>query len=100
MNPQPIDRTRIESFIKELKEEELHYLNRLIVERLKLITQEKSTRALSRFNLNESVRFFDHEGKVKTGRIMKLNKKTASILASGGQYWKVSASLLQSAEDR
>jgi hypothetical protein len=63
------------------------------VERLKLITQEKSTRALSRFNLNEPVRFINHERKVKTGRIMKLNKKTASILASDGQYWKVSASL-------
>ena len=100
VNLQPIDRTRIESFIKELSEEELRYLNRLIVERLKLITQEKSTRALYRFNLNESVRFFDHEGQVKTGRIMKLNKKTASILTSDGQYWKVSASLLQSVEDR
>jgi hypothetical protein len=90
MNPQPIDRTRIEAFIKELSEEELRYLNRLIVERLKLITQEQSTRALSRFNLNEAVRFFDHEG----------NVKTASILTSDGQHWKVSASLLQSAEDR
>jgi hypothetical protein len=70
VNPQPIDRTRIESFIKELSEAELRYRIRLIVEPLKFITQEKSTRAFSRFNLDESGHFFDHEGHAKTGRIM------------------------------
>ena len=44
-SPENIDATKIESFIKELGEEELRYLNRLIVERLKLVAQEKSTRA-------------------------------------------------------
>jgi biotin-(acetyl-CoA carboxylase) ligase len=98
MTPQQFDRTRIESFIKDLGEEELRYLNRLIVERLKLIFQEKSTRSLSRFNLGESVRFPDHEGGVKTGRIVRLNKKTATILTTDGQNWKVSPGLLESAE--
>ncbi len=100
MMPKQFDHTRIEAFIKDLREEELHYLNRLIVERLKLISQEKSTRSLSRFNLGELVQFSDADGHMKTGRIVRLNKKTASILTSDGQHWKVSAGLLQSAESR
>jgi hypothetical protein len=100
MTPQQFDRTRIESFIKDLSEEELRYLNRLIVERLKLIAQEKSTRSLSRFNLGELVKFNDNDGNPKTGRIVRLNKKTASILTSDGQHWKVSPSLLQIAEEK
>jgi hypothetical protein len=98
--PQQFDHTRIESFIKDLSEEELHYLNRLIVERLKLISQEKSTRSLSRFNLGEVMKFNDNDGRLKTGRIVRLNKKTASILTSDGQHWKVSPSLLQIAEEK
>ena len=47
-SPHNADATKIESFIKGLAEEELLYLNRLIVERLKLIAQQKSTRAMSR----------------------------------------------------
>jgi hypothetical protein len=100
MTPQQFDRTRIESFIKELSEEELRYLNRLIVERLKLITQEKSTRSLSRFNLGELVKFSDNDGRLKTGRIVRLNKKTASVLTSDGQHWNVSPGLLQTAEEK
>ncbi len=99
MTLQQFDRTRIESFIKELNEEELRYLNRLIIERLKLIFQDKSTHAISRFNLGESVRFTDHEGRVKIGRIVRLNKKTVSILTTEGQNWKVAPSLLQSTEE-
>jgi hypothetical protein len=97
MTLQQFDRTRIESFIKDLNEDELRYLNRLIVERLKLISQEKSTRSLSRFNLGELVQFTDGDGRLKTGRIIRLNKKTATILTSDGQHWKVSPGLLQSA---
>ena len=98
--PNNADATKIESFIKGLAEEELLYLNRLIVERLKLIAQEKSTRAMSRFNLGEEVRFTDHDGRPKSGRIVRLNKKTATILTSDGQQWNVAPGLLKAAEDR
>lgn len=46
MIPKTFETTKIEASIKELGEAELLYLNRLIVERLKLISQEKSTRAM------------------------------------------------------
>ena len=99
MDLRNIDTTRIESFIKGLGEEELRYLNRLIVERLKLVSQEKSTRAMSRFNTGETVHFTDIEGREKCGQILKLNKKTASILTTDGQRWNVAPALLRGIED-
>ncbi len=77
----------IESFIKELGEDELRYLNRLVVERLKLIAQEKSTRSMSRFT--------DQDGRTITGLIVRLKKKTATVFTSDGAHWKVAPSLLR-----
>jgi hypothetical protein len=98
MIPKQFDHTWIEAFIKDLGEEELRSLNKLIVGRLKLIRQEKSTRSMSRFNLGELVRFSDNDGRMKIGRIVRLNTKTTSILTSDVQHWKGSPGLLQSAE--
>jgi hypothetical protein len=93
--PKTFEATKIEAFIKELSEEELRYLNRLIVERLKLIDQAKSTRAMGRFNIGESVEFPDREGRIKSGRIVRLNKKTVTIITDDGEQWNVSPGLLK-----
>lgn len=98
MIPKNFESTRIESFIKELGEEELLYLNRLVVERLKLIAQDKSTKAMGRFNLGERVAFAGHGGEPKAGVIIRLNKKTATVRTTDGQQWNVAPSLLRSAE--
>lgn len=98
MIPKTFEATKIEAFIKELGEEELLYLNRLIVERLKLISQQKSTAAMGRFNIGEMVEFEDNSGLRKTGRIVKLNKKTATIITTEGQHWNVAPGLLRSKE--
>ena len=66
------DSRRIEEFIKGLAEEELFFLNRLIVKRLKLISQAKSTFEMAKFNIGEIVEF-DDNGKTITGRVIKLN---------------------------
>jgi hypothetical protein len=95
MEIQAFEATKIESFIKELGEEELVYLNRLVIARLQLIYQEKSTNAMMRFNPGETVEFQDHEGKRKTGIITRLNKKTATIDTDDGQHWNVAPALLK-----
>ena len=95
MSIKPFEATKIEAFIKELGEEELIYLNRLIVERLKLILQEKSTHAMKRFNIGESVEFPDRDGRMKSGRIIRMNKKTATIITDAGEQWNVSPGLLR-----
>ncbi len=98
MIPKTFEATKIEAFIKKLGEEELQYLNRLIVERLKLISQAKSTQAMGRFNNGEMVEFSDNSGGRKIGRIIKLNKKTATIITSDNQHWNVAPGLLRGKE--
>lgn len=90
---------KIEEFIKSLGIEELHYLNRLIIERLKLLHQEKSTSQMQRFNVGEKVRFKDPTGTVKTGTIIRLNKKTVSLITTSGEQWNVAPGLLASCGD-
>ncbi len=83
------DRVAVMDLIKRLGENDLIFLNKLIVERLKLIAQAKSTHHMARFNIGDRVEFRTHDGK-KTGVIMRLNKKTASIRTDDGVDWNVS----------
>ena len=94
------DTKRIEEFIKDLTEPELFYLNWLIVERLKLISQAKSTREIAKFNTGELVEFENSDGHTITGRVIKLNKKTVSILTNGNHQWNVAPVFLRSVEKR
>ena len=96
----PGDTKRIEDFIKNLGEEQLVYLNRLIVERLKLVSQAKSTAAMSRFNIGEMVRFDTDDGRTISGRIIKLNKKTVSIVTNERERWNVAPVFLRSVETK
>ncbi|HNU91346.1 MAG TPA: hypothetical protein PKO25_05695 [Spirochaetota bacterium] len=89
---------KIEEFIKSLGVEELHYINRLIIERLKLLNQQRSTAQMQRFNIGEKVRFTDPSGNVKTATIVRLNKKTVSLITSGGEQWNVPPGFLKHAE--
>ena len=79
-----IDIQKIEDFIKTLGEHKLIYINRLVVERLKLISQQKSTNQMARFNIGERVTFTDNEGKTKKGIIIKLNKKPLRLKQKTG----------------
>ncbi|MCG8568923.1 MAG: hypothetical protein MJB14_02170 [Spirochaetes bacterium] len=90
-----LDVQRIEDFIKTLGEEELVYINRLVIERLKLISQQRSTHQMARFNITERVCFEDNTGMTKKGVITKLNKKTISIKTDDGQEWNVAPGLLR-----
>ena len=76
------------------------YLNRLIVERLKLVSQAKSTAAMSRFNIGEMVRFDTDDGRTISGRIIKLNKKTVSIVTNERERWNVAPVFLRSVETK
>lgn len=81
--------------VSKLNEEELLFLDRLIVERLKLISQAKSTVMMSNFHVGERVCFTACTGNLKRGVILKLNKKTASIKTDDGNLWNVAPALLK-----
>jgi hypothetical protein len=83
--------------ILRMNEEDLRFLNRLIVERLKLIGQARSTAMLARFHVGNRVSFQTPSGARKIGMITRLNKKTASIATDDGQQWNVHPGFLSSA---
>ncbi len=83
------DRAGAAETIRRMNEEDLRFLNRLIVERLKLIHQARSTAMLAHFNVGDRVSFQSNSGEQKTGVIVRLNTKTATIVTDDGQRWKV-----------
>jgi hypothetical protein len=84
-----VDRAAAAETIRRMNEEDLRFLNRLIVERLKLIGQARSTSMLARFSVGDRVSFQSTFGERKVGVIIRLNKKTASITTDDGQQWNV-----------
>jgi hypothetical protein len=93
-----MDRETAVEAILRMKEDDLRYLNRLIVERLKIIGQARSTVMLAQFNVGDRVSFQSPSGERKTGVIVRLNKKTASIATDDGQRWNVHPGFLAAAE--
>jgi hypothetical protein len=88
------DRAEAAAAIRRMNEEDLRFLNRLIVERLKLLGQARSTAMLARFSVGVRVSFQSTVGDRKVGVITRLNKKTASIATDDGQHWNVHPAFL------
>ena len=88
------DKASVMEQIKKLGENDLIFLNNLIVERLKLIDQAKSIHLMGRFNIGDRVAFRTSNGNKKIGIIVRLNIKTASIRTDDGGNWKVSPMFL------
>lgn len=80
--------------LRHMSEQDLLFLNRMVVERLNLLAQARSTVQLAQFAEGDRVRFTANDRSIKHGMIMRLNKKTASVLTDDGQNWKVSPALL------
>jgi hypothetical protein len=77
-----------------MNEDDLRFLNRVIVERLKLLGQARSMVMLARFTVGDRVSFRSSSGEQKTGVIVRLNKKTASIATDDREQWNVHPSFL------
>ncbi len=90
-----VDRLSAVEAIKRLGEDDLLFLNRLIVERLKLISQAKSTRLMAAFTIGDQVSFQNTDGRTIQGVVRRLNKKTVSIDTADGHRWNVSPGFLR-----
>jgi hypothetical protein len=90
-----LDREQFIEALRSMGEDDLRFVNHMVVERLKLLEQAKSTVQLARFAEGDRVSFTLDSGEVKHGIIVRLNKKTASLVTSDNLHWKVSPSLLR-----
>lgn len=91
---QIVDRASAVEAIKRLSEEDLRFLNGLIVERLKLINQLRHTSEMIKFTRGDRVGFRTRDGIAYEGHVLQLNKKTIAVLTDDGRQWKVSPGLL------
>jgi hypothetical protein len=89
-----LDRESAVRAIAELGEDDLRFVNRLVVDRLNLLAQARSTALLADFHVGQDVRFTGPDGRVIRGRIQRLNKKTASLVTADGERWNVAPGLL------
>ena len=90
-----VDRISAVEAIKRLNEEDLLFLNRLIVERLKLISQARATTLMTGFTKGDRVGFQAPDGRAMEGIVLRLNKKTVSIVTDDGHRWNVAPGLLR-----
>jgi len=92
-----VDRELFVQALRNMGEEDLLFINSLVVERLKLLAQARSTVELARFGVGDRVEFTVSDGTVKRATVMRLNRKTASLRTEDGQNWTVSPTLLRMA---
>ena len=90
-----VDRFSAVEAIKRLGEEDLLFLNRLIVERLKLLSQARATTLMISFTRGDRVGFQAPDGRMLEGIVQRLNKKTISVTTDDGHQWNVAPGLLR-----
>lgn len=81
MNPEDIkiiDRLSAAEAIKRLNEEDLRFLNNLIVERLNLISQARATSLMIRFTKGDRVTCTASDGRIIEGAVLRFNKKPSA----------------------
>lgn len=90
-----VDRVSAIEAIKRLNEKDLYFLNRLIVERLKLIEQARATDLMVSFTKGDRVSFRTKGGRMLEGIVLRLNKKTISVSANDGHQWNIDPGFLR-----
>ena len=82
------------NLIENLNEGQLHALNHLVVEQLRLVHHVRTLDAMRSFHVTDRV-WFTHNEKYYEGTITRLNQKTVSVTLDDGNRWNVSPGVLQ-----
>ena len=80
--------------LTKLSEEELIELNHRIIDRLQLIRSARSLTQLAGFSVAMAVEFETDDGRMVSGTIARLNRRTATVVTAAGR-WRVAPSLLR-----
>lgn len=86
--------------IENLSEQELVELNHRVVERLRLLRQNRSQNQMLHFSVGERVCFDGPDGNVVTGVVERFNKKTVTIVSGDPHaHWRVHPGFLRKLQD-
>lgn len=83
------------SLVESLSVEQLRLLNEMVCVRLNYLQTLEDSRAMSRFTPGDQVTFTDKHGVFQAGTVIKLNRKTVSVLHQDGRKWNVSPTFLE-----
>jgi uncharacterized protein YkvS len=84
---------RFYASIKDASIEELLVFNQVIVERIKHLQKAAALNKMAQFRIGDIVSF-NHGDHLITGRIVKFNQKTVSIITDNDRRWNVPPVLL------
>jgi hypothetical protein len=90
-----LDKASAIEAVNKLSEGDLRFLSNLIYERLKILHQMKSSMQMTRFTVGDKVNFTGPSGEIKRGTVLRLNKKTVSVITEEKQQWNVAPGLLK-----
>ncbi len=86
---------RFEPLLNGLTHHELTILNRMVVERARLMHKAGALVSMSKLHIGDRVSWDGEDGMVRTGIIIRLNQKTVSVETGDNGYWNVSPQLLR-----
>lgn len=86
---------RVLSVLDLLTEEELVQLNRIVVERIRLMHQIKAHGAMMNLRIGQRVRFTTPAGELVRGVLTRHNRKSVTIVTDTGHQWRVAPSMVQ-----
>lgn len=86
---------KFEPVITGLSIQELTILNRMVVDKIRTFQKAGTLVSMSKFNVGDCVSWDGKDGIKRTGIIIRLNHKTASVKIGNEAYWNVSPQLLR-----
>jgi hypothetical protein len=78
-------------------EADLIDLNRRVVERIRALRQERCASAMTEFGVSDRVSFQPECGHEVVGTVIRLNRRSVTVLAPDGHQWRVAPGLLKKA---
>ncbi len=95
-NDSDIDRAlaEVDDVLDRLSIVQLRWLNRKIVDRIRLMQKAGELHAMSRFTVTDRVTFTDR-GRRVISTVIKLNQRTVTIITDDQQQWNIAPSFLR-----
>ena len=80
--------------VDALEEADLQLVNRYVVERAKAKSKDRRAALMASFSVGDNVSFEDKQGQPRQATILRVNKKTVSLLTDDDERWNVAPELL------
>ncbi|MDP3935772.1 MAG: hypothetical protein Q8Q56_02125 [Alphaproteobacteria bacterium] len=82
--------------ISSLSKSELIELHRLVVDRIRYLSEQEKLDHLSKFKIGDAV-YIQNGTSLSGGIVIKINSKTLTIYLTTGETWRVSPSIVKKA---